>query len=198
MLQYDAAGQIGVNVFSKAMFLFLMCLMIALPFLAEKKDKAAENIDPPNQGVLRVELFWADDQNIDLDLWVKGPVGTAVGYSNLGGPLWNLLRDDLGTTADVSGRNMEIAYTRGIWDGEYIVNAHLYNLKSGKLPVPIRVVVAFKPDEKTPSQELFFTNQELRASGHELTLFRFFVKDGKVDTASLSSLQKKIRPAKTN
>ena len=198
MLQYDAAGQIGINFSFKAMFMFLMGMMILLPFVAEKKDKANEAVDPPSQGVLRVEIFWEDDANIDVDLWVKGPVGTAVGYSNLGGPLWNLLRDDLGTLMDVSGRNMEIAYTRGIWNGEYIVNAHLFNLKGGVLPVKIKVVVSYKEDEQSPSKEMFFTNQELKAGGQELTIVRFMVKDLKVDMSSLSSLQKKIRSSKAN
>lgn len=193
MKRYNANDTIGLNFTSKGMFMFLMLTLILLPFVASKKQEAADNIDPPSQGTLRVEAFWPDDMNTDVDLWVGGPVGKPVGYSNLGGPLWNLLRDDLGQ--DISGRNMEIAFTRGIWPGEYIVNVHLFNLKTGKVPVSVRVVVSHKETRESPSQELFFTNVELKTSGQELTVFRFMVDPQfHVVTSSLNSLQKKIRP----
>ena len=195
-MRYDANAQIGINFSMKAMFMFLMLAMILLPFVAEKKASAAKNIDPPNPGVLRVEMFWDDTEDIDVDLWVKGPVGTAVGYSNLGGPLWNLLRDELGFSTDVSGRNMEIAYTRGIWDGEYIVNTHLYSLKSGHLPVKVRLVVSYKESQEAPSQELFFSNVELVAGSQELTVFRFMVEKFKVNVATLNRVPIHIRVAK--
>lgn len=195
-MRYDSNALIGINFSTKAMFLFLMTTFILLPFVAEKKDKDAANIDPPSQGTLRVEMFWDDKQNIDVDLWVDGPVGDPVGYSNLGGPLWNLLRDDLGTNSDVSGRNMEIAFTRGIWDGEYQVNSHLYNLKEGTLPVRVRVVVSYKENMNAPSKELFYSNIELNRSGQEYTVFRFMVRDFKVVMDSLNRVPKDIRPAK--
>lgn len=196
-MRYDSGALIGINFSTKAMFLFLMTTMILLPFVAEKKDKDAANIDPPSQGTLRVEMFWDDKTNVDIDLWVDGPVGDPVGYSNLGGPLWNLLRDDLGTSNDVSQRNMEIAFTRGIWDGEYQVNSHLYSLKEGKLPIKVRLVVSFKENADAPSVELFYSNIELIRSGQEYTVFRFNVREFKVVMDTLNRVPKDIRPAKT-
>ncbi len=203
-MRWDANAQIGINFTSKAMFLFLMVLLILLPFVAQKKLDASQNIDPPSQGILRVEIYWPDDMNVDVDLWVKGPVGDAVGYSNLGGPLWNLLRDDLGAESDVSYKNMEVAFTRGLWDGEYIVNVHLFSMKgevtygnfhynAATYPVPVRVVVSYKENQAAPSQDLFFANVKLEVPSQELTVFRFMVKDNKVLMGTLNNLQKKIR-----
>ena len=183
--------------------------MLLLPFVAEKKQEANKNIDPPNQGTLRAEMFWDDALNTDIDLWVDGPVGPPVGFSNLGGPLWNLLRDDLGrcspedvlaqmcSTFDASGRNMEIAYTRGIYDGEYIINARLFNLKTAKLPVKLRLVMSYKEAPESPSEELFFSNVELVHGAQELTVFRFYVRQGKVAMDSLNRLPKLLSPATT-
>ena len=209
-MRYDSNALIGINFSTKAMFLFLMISMILLPFVAEKKLEAAKNIDPPNQGALRAEMFWDDSVNTDIDLWVDGPVGKPIGFSNLGGPLWNLLRDDLGrcspedvlaqmcSSFDASERNMEIAYTRGIYDGEYVINARLFNLKSAKLPIKLKLVVSYKETLESPSEELFFSNVELTHPGHELTVFRFFVRDSKVDIGSLNRLPKLLSPANTN
>lgn len=192
----DAAGVAQSDFAMNGLLMFVLLLILVLPFINDPKQKEAENIDPPHQGQLRVEVYWPDEMNVDVDTWVGGPVGVPVGYSNLGGPLWNLLRDDLGHNTDASEHNMEVAYTRGLWPGEYIVNVHLYNLKTGKLPVPVKVVVAFKESRDKPSQELFYSNVELKIAGQELTVFRFTVTpEFTVDINSLHSLQKKIRPA---
>jgi hypothetical protein len=209
----NAAGVVQGDFATNGLMMFVMLIMLIIPFINDPKQKAADNIDPPHQGVLKVEIFWPDAQNLDVDLWVGGPVGKPVGYSNKGGELWNLLRDDLGTTADTSGKNMEVAYTRGIWDGEYIVNVHLYNLHKGSsgvykdgdgewkpsergtLPVPVRVHLFFKPSRGQSDQELVFSDVELKLGGQELTVFRFRVEDGKPVMESLNNLQKRIRPA---
>ena len=39
----------------------------------------------------------------DVDLWVQAPGDMPVGYSNKGGAVFNLLRDDLGQQLDLSG-----------------------------------------------------------------------------------------------
>lgn len=211
----ESVGIVLGDLANHGMLMFFMLFVLAVLFINDPKKEAAENIDPPNQGVLRVEVFWPDNQNIDVDLWVDGPVGDPVGYSNKGSELWNLLRDDLGTHAggvpDLSGVNMETSYTRGIWDGEYIINIHLYALThtqagvwkdaagewhpdaESKLPVPVRVILYFKENRDSPERQLVFSDVQLKAPAQELTVFRFQVIDFKPDLSTLNNLQKKLR-----
>ena len=64
-----------------------------------------------------IEITWPGDMDADVDLWVKAPDDIPVGYSNKGGAIFNLLRDDLGKTLDLSSINHESAYSRGVAAG---------------------------------------------------------------------------------
>lgn len=150
------------------------------------------NVSPPPQGSVIVEAYWPDEINTDVDLWVLAPGDIPVGYSNKGGVVFNLLRDDLGYHADVSGRNMEIAYTRGLVDGEYVVNLHLFSLKDGTLPIPVKVVVAMKATDDAPYTQLFAVNGELIFSGQEKTMARFRIEDGQYVENSFGTLSKRL------
>lgn len=204
-------GTVMGDLSQHGLLMFLMMFILVLPFINDpRKNAQSDNIDPPDQGILRVEMFWEDERRTDVDLWVAGPIGSPVGYSNLGGPLFNLLRDDLGkcnaedlkkalcSTFDVSDRNMEIAYTRGLWDGEYQVNVHLFNIRNERTPVPVRVVVSMRENASAPSRELFYSNVTLKFPAQELTVFRFMVKDNVVVMDSLNSLHRPIRPHNSN
>ena len=83
-----------------------------------------------------VEVRWPDQLDSDVDLWVQAPGDVPVGYSNKGGAIFNLLRDDLGQRADATGMNYEVSYSRGIPPGEYMVNVHLYRNAAGVMPDP--------------------------------------------------------------
>lgn len=186
----------GLRVFGDtAITLFMVVagvLFLLLPIINDAAKKDAEAPSP--QGNLIVELYWPDGQNIDVDLWVKGEAdGTAVGYSNKGGPLFNLLRDDLGNTGDISGKNQEIAYSRGIPDGEYIINAHLFALKEGKVPVPITLIVSMKSDDNSSYKQLFKVTTELKEQGEERTIARFVMYDKEFIKKSFNTIQEKIR-----
>lgn len=212
MRRFDAKSTVMSDFATNGLLMFVMMLALLLPFINDPKQKVdAENVDPPHQGVLRVEVFWPDDQHIDVDLWVKGPVGKAVGYSNKGSELWNLLRDDLGVSFDASKRNMETSYTRGLWDGEYIVNLHLFSVKTvsaeqknsegwkdGELPVPCRVLIYFKSDRDAADKQLIFRDLDLKRVGQELTALRFTVKDFQPVMASFHHVQKNIRDLKSD
>ena len=58
-------------------------------------------------GNVMVEANWPPELDSDVDLWVQAPGDVPVGYSNKGGAVFNLLRDDLGQQLDVSGLNYE-------------------------------------------------------------------------------------------
>ena len=91
-----------------------------------------------------VEANWPPDLDSDVDLWVQAPGDVPVGYSNKGGAVFNLLRDDLGQQLDLSGLNYESSYSRGIVPGEYTVNVHLYRNRAAVAAVPVTVVVSTK------------------------------------------------------
>ncbi len=170
----------------------ILYLILPLISISEKM----KDIAPPPQGNLMVELYWGDSLDVDVDLWVRGEADMIpVGYSNKGGPLFNLLRDDLGVHSDLSGRNMEIAYSRGLPNGEYVINAHLFNLKSAKLPVSIRVIIAAKKTDDSPYKQLFAINTNLLRNGEEKTVARFVVKDGVVVEGTLNHAYQPLRSA---
>lgn len=151
---------------------FVVCVILILPHINPAKAKPRpEGLEPPGNVV--VELRWPDEIDADVDLWVQGPGDVPVGYSNKGGRLFNLLRDDLGHRGDVSGLNYEVAYSRGVVAGEYVVNVHLYRNPSQLLPVPVTVVASVKPSVAESARQLLARTVELGREGEERTVFRF-------------------------
>lgn len=187
----DAMMAIGI--------VMMVVMALIFPFINPTGKNNEEESKP--QGNLMVELFWEDGVNVDVDLWVKGPDNIPVGYSNKGGPLFNLLRDDLGVAEDLSGKNMEITYSRGFPDGEYIINAHLFNIKDGTLPVTIYIVVSLRVDvtanDTVATRQLFRVDTVLTKESEEKTLARFFVQDGEYLPETFNNLQEEIRPMYT-
>src|SRR5512134_2230542 len=90
--------------------------------------KSAEQEGDRAPGNVVIEAQWPDRLDADVDLWVEAPGDTPVGYSNKNGRVFNLLRDDLGMAQDMTDVNYEIAYSRGMPSGEYVVNVHLYRV----------------------------------------------------------------------
>lgn len=170
---------------------FVLFIMVLLQ-LDEPGKKAADAAPPP--GNVIVEVSWPDEMATDVDLWVQGPGDVPVGYSNKGGKLFNLLRDDLGVQNDTSGQNYEVSYSRGLVSGEYIVNLHLYRNNPGKLPVPCVVTVSTKPSDNIGSKEILKTRVELKALGQELTVFRFKLDaNGELVPGSVNALKRGLR-----
>jgi hypothetical protein len=135
----------------------------------------------------------------DLDLWVEAPGDVPVGYSNKGGLIFNLLRDDLGNQSDVTDINYEVSYSRGVPVGEYTVNVHLYRDMSGRLPVPISIAVSVKSKPQIAAKRILTTKLELQHQGQEVTVFRFSLDDdGNLVAGSVYDLPKPLRSKKKN
>lgn len=186
----------GLRVFGDAMSLLFMAVTgILFLILVIINDTAKKNAEAQNpQGNIIVELYWPDELDTDIDLWVRGEAdNTPVGYNNKGGPLFNLLRDDLGVLGDISGKNQEITYSRGVPDGEYVINAHLFALKSGKLPIPFTLVVSLKKDEQSTQEQLFKVTGNLTEQGQERTIARFYIQDMKYIPESFNTIQEQLR-----
>ena len=172
---------------------FVTVAVLLLPHIGESRAKTvAETAEPP--GNVMIEARWPDQLDTDVDLWVQAPGDVPVGYSNKGGAVFNLLRDDLGQQLDLSGLNYESSFARGIVPGEYTVNLHLYRNRAGAALVPVTVVVSTKARTADPSRQVLMTKLDLDHEGQERTVFRFkLAEDGQVVPGSVNSLQRPLR-----
>ncbi len=194
LLEEDDSDTVFRDVIFLALAGFIAIVILLLPHLnppAKAEDEA------PSPGNVIVEIRWPDDFNTDVDLWVEAPGDVPVGYSNKGGKIFNLLRDDLGLHADFSGLNYEVSYSRGVPEGDYTVNLHLYRDLSGRLPVPVTVVVSIKKSPDQAAKQVLATQMVLKNEGEELTAFRFKLDHlGRVVRGSVHDLPKALRTAR--
>ncbi len=193
-LEEDDSDTVFRDVIFLALAGFIAIVILLLPHL-NPPAKAEE--ESPSPGNVIVEIRWPDDFNTDVDLWVEAPGDVPVGYSNKGGLVFNLLRDDLGLHADYSGLNYEVSYSRGIPPGDYTVNLHLYRDLSGRLPVPVTIVVSVKKSPGKAAKQVLATQMKLAIEGEEVTAFRFSLdEEGRLVKGSVHDLPRPLRSAK--
>ena len=188
----DEAGTVFRDVIMLALAGFVAMVILLLPHLNPKGEDAQASTEPP--GNVIVEVRWPDELDTDVDLWVEAPGDVPVGYSNKGGAIFNLLRDDLGRKADATDLNYEVSYSRGIAAGEYTVNVHLYRNRTGVLPIPVTVVTSVKKSPSERARQLLASKVELEREGQELTVYRFRLSpSGDLVPGSVHSLQRDLR-----
>ncbi len=187
----------GATVFRDVIMLalagFVMLVLLLLPHLnpRARTDDAARS-----PGNVIIEARWPDDVNADVDLWVQAPGDVPVGYSNAAGTVFNLLRDDLGNAADLTGLNYEFSYSRGIPAGEYTVNVHLYR-NHERRSVPVTVVVSVKGGVNDSAKQILTAKLVLARDGEEQTVFRFRLDEhGRLERGSVHDLPKPLRSAR--
>lgn len=183
------------TVFRDVIFLalagFVAMVLLLLPHL---NPPATAHEGMPAPGNVIVEISWSNKVDADVDLWVQAPGDRPVGYSNKGGLLFNLLRDDLGGQSDVTNINYEVSYSRGIEAGEYTVNVHLYRDMSHQLPLPVSVSVSVKNSPQVAAKRILTTKVIMKHQGQETTAFRFELDtDGKLVSGSVHDLPKPLR-----
>ena len=187
----------GMNVSFRDMlfllvFAYLVISAVALAYVSKNKDESKGAAAPGN---VIVELNWPPSYDDDVDLWVQGPGDVPVGYSNKSGVIFNLLRDDLGHSGDPNSMNYEVAYGRGHWAGEYVVNAMLYRSHDHKFPVPAHIRVSLQ-DGHGQVQEILQSDIKLAFEGEETTAFRFKLDGhGAFEPGSLNRIHKNLRNA---
>ena len=190
----DDDGTVFRDVIMLALLGFITIVILLLPHVNPPVD-ANEASQPP--GNVIVELRWPDHLDADVDLWVEAPGDAPVGYSNKGGRIFNLLRDDLGHDNDATKLNYEVAYSRGIPAGEYTVNLHLYRSKHRYLPIPAVVAVGIKADRNADLLPIATGNVELVRVGQEITVVRFTIDErGMLVPGSIHDLQRELRSAR--
>ena len=164
-------------------FLFLLAFILMNPIA---KDKDIEE-----KSDFIIILTWDDESGDDIDLWLRDPLGNILSFKNREDALMHLDRDDLGLSNDKVElpdgnyeyvyRNKEVASLRGVHEGEYLVNVHVYNKKPGKdhsmKPSTIRVeLIKLNPYDEVTQATFTATKR-----GQEFTAFHFTLdEDGEV------------------
>jgi len=169
---------------------FVVMVVWMLPYLNPKAQEAAA--EPP--GNLIVAITWPEGDT-DVDLWIYGPQEVRpVGYSNKGGILFNLLRDDLGKAPDATPLNYENAFTRGIIGGEYIVNVHCFRCPVVPIPVDVEISVNSGTPGKDSLKDIATTRVSLARNGEEKTALRFRLSDdGTLVADSMNNVYRPLR-----
>ena len=173
-----------------ALGIIVVALIILVFHINPPKQEDADN--QRARGNIRVEVIWDKNTNVDIDTWVKAPGDTPVGYSNLNGRVFNLVRDDLGTHADLTEMNYEVAFSRGIPPGKWIINLHWFSNSHGAIEVPVKVLITMKKvddgSSKAAPLQIMSKHVTLKAVGQELTVISFDVDEAKdIDRSSFST-----------
>ena len=102
-----------------------------------------------------MKVVWAGESDDDVDTYVSDPYSHLVFFKRLQDGLMNLNRDDTGSSNNLvtlpDGRVVKSAYNeeqveiRGIIEGEYIVNVHMYR-KATRTPTKV-IVTLYKVAE---------------------------------------------------
>jgi hypothetical protein len=167
-----------------------------LPHNPEQASVDAET--DRERGNIRVEIYWPDDYDADVDLWGQAPGLPAVGYSNKNGMVLSLVRDDLGKYADLSNRNYEVMFSRGLPPGEWTFNIHWFGNAGAHPTIEVTALITTTYDDSTKSSEkptqIVQTNLTLAQLGQELTIVRFRLDaEGRLIEDSLNHLFQPIR-----
>ncbi|HEX2528201.1 MAG TPA: hypothetical protein VHL31_18100 [Geminicoccus sp.] len=190
----EAADTVFRDTIMLALAGFVTVVMIVLAHVRPEAQASASQEAASMPGSVMIEAHWDGVLDADVDLWVQGPGDVPVGYSNKGGGLFNLLRDDLGKQMDLSGENYEVSYSRGLMDGEYTVNLHLYRNRSTVQAIPVKVVASVKRGPNKVSKQILVSDTEMDREGQERTVFRFKLdQDGALDQDSVTTLFRPLR-----
>ena len=180
------------DVIMLALLGFVTSVVLLLPHVNPPPTEAKEAGQTP--GDMIIEIRWPDELDTDVDLWVEAPGDRPVGYSNRGGMVFNLLRDDLGKSSDLTDLNYEFAYSRGSPAGEYTVNLHLYRNMSKLEHIPVSVVISLRNEQTRTTQILDSENVTLTRVGQEKTVVRFTLADnGYLVPGSINYIFKPLR-----
>ncbi len=196
-----ATGTLFRDVLMGVLGAITLALVILVFHINPPKKDDAEN--ERARGNVRVEVQWPNEMNVDIDTWVKAPGDVAVGYSNLNGRVFNLVRDDLGSHADLTEMNYEVAFSRGIPAGEWIINLHWFSNSHGAVEVPVKVLITMKKvddgSSKSPPLSIMSKSVTLVRVGQELTVIRFTIDEEKnIDMKSFTTETRIIRPMYTD
>lgn len=158
----------------------------------EEQKKQIQQTHLATDGLYAIVMTWPDGSNDDVDLYVKDPLDNVAFFKNHAAGLMHLENDDLGSRSDTIGtaagtvkvdKNEERIIIRGAVNGEYVVNAQMYEKRDGgPTPVTIKLYMLRGSDTEIKSAE-----RVMNASGDEFTAFRFSL-DANGDVTGYSDL----------
>ncbi len=188
-LDEETWGTVFRDVILLALIGFVAMVIMLLPHITPKQEESEDQKAPGN---VVVEIHWPTDMPYDVDLWVQAPREIPVGFWNMGGHTFNLLRDDLGGEGDATNENYEISYSRGIPSGEYIVNVHMYGPLPLGVTLPVSVIVSVK-QKYDDLRQILETTINLTRRNQEETAYRFrLTADGELVEGSVSTLRRPL------
>ncbi len=190
-LDDDSGATVFRDVILLALAGFVTLVLLLIPHI--NPPVVTEDTDR-SPGNVVIELRWPDEIDADIDLWVEAPGDVPVGYSNKAGTVFNLLRDDLGKTSDLTKLNYEFSYSRGVPAGKYTVNTHLYRNRARVFPVPVTVVVSVRNADDTSTRQILSAEIDMRRIGEEITALRFQLDEqGNLVAGSVHDLPRPLR-----
>jgi hypothetical protein len=145
-----------------------------------------------------IKVVWPGESDDDVDTYVSDPLSHLVFFKRLQDGLMNLDRDDTGASSNLitlpDGRVAKSAYNeeqveiRGLIEGEYIVNVHMYRKST---PTPTKVIVTLYKVAEGEDVQIHERVLTLARQPQEMTAFRFTVtKSGEV--ADINELPKSL------
>ena len=179
-----------VLVFAVLLKLSLLAINVESAESAQKRLKSS--------ALFLIKVVWAGESDDDVDTYVSDPLSHLVFFKPLQDGLMNLDRDDTGSSSNLitlpDGRVVKSAYNeeqveiRGIIEGEYIVNVHMYRKAT---PAPTKVIVTLYKVAEGEDVQIHERVLTLGQQGQEETAFRFtLTRSGEV--ADINELPKSL------
>ena len=190
-------GIATVDVCINLVLVFAVLLKLSLLAInAESAESTQKRLK--SNALFLIKVVWAGESDDDVDTYVSDPLSHLVFFKRLQDGLMNLDRDDTGSSSNLitlpDGRVVKSAYNeeqveiRGIIEGEYIVNVHMYRKAT---PTPTKVIVTLYKVAEGEDVQIHERVLTLAQQGQEETAFRFtLTRSGEV--ADINELPKSL------
>lgn len=159
-----------LNFMVSLVFIFVLSSLLINPVTKKQDEGIKKNAQ------MLIQVSWSPAVDCDVDIWVRDPANNVVFFNQRDRGLMHIERDDLGFANDilsmakefVTGQkvqnkdNEEVWVLRGLIQGEFNFNVHLYACRMGARPLqlnepitlPVRVkVIKINPDYNTIHEE---------------------------------------------
>jgi hypothetical protein len=190
-------GIATVDVCINLVLVFAVLLKLSLLAINVESAESAQKRLKSN-ALFLIKVVWAGESDDDVDTYVSDPLSHLVFFKRLQDGLMNLDRDDTGSNSNLitlpDGRVVKSAYNeeqveiRGIIEGEYIVNVHMYRKAT---PTPTKVIVTLYKVAEGEDVQIHERVLTLAEQRQEETAFRFtLTRSGEV--ADINELPKSL------